>query len=470
MSSDDDTLRTVVAHVTAFVRERGEQPGARIAAELTRQFPYFDLRASGFANLTDLLDRAVPELSIVGRRGLDHIWSTDADLSRFEVEPPYGAEMGDKEAAEVATALAIDSLRLTCFRARGFKSLARVDVPLRRFNIIVGANGAGKTSVLAGMHLLSQLRHKKPAAIFSGPRSLARLTTVDQVGPLSLRLEDSEGGFVEYQGEARPDEPDRHIVRFGQAAESFEHDYARARLEGPVLREQRLLRVFGGTTLLCLDARQLARPWISTDEQPTLRYDGAGLPAVLANLAATDRERLDNVITATREVIPAFEAARMPRQVVSRRATDRGQDEIGRSEIGNGLSVRVYGDWLDASLVSEGTLLVLGLMTIVYGLNGTRLLLMDDIDRALHPTAQRALITHLSTLGDQGLQIVCTTHSPDLLNAVNPEDVLVAWAAPEDGHTRIRRLAEHDDWDKWRRSMKPGVFWSYVGESWLDAE
>ncbi len=463
VSSDDETLRAVVAHITAFVRDHGEELGARIGAELRRQFPNFDLRRSGFANLTDLLDRAAPELSIVGRRGVDYVWSTEADLSTFEIEPPYGAELGDKDLAEVATALAIDSLRLTHFRARGFKSLVHVDVPLRRFNVIVGANGAGKTSVLAGMHLLSQLRNKKPAAIFSGPRSLALLTTVHHSGPLTLRFEDNEGAFLEYRGEAGMDDPDRHIVCFGSGDQISKHDYTEGRISGPLPRNQRILRVFGGTTLLSLDARQLARPWVSTHEEPTLRYDGAGLPAVLANLAATDRERLDYIIAATHEIIPAFESARMPRQTIFRREQDT-------AEIGNGLELRVHGDWLDASLASEGTLLVLGLMTIVHGLSSTQLLLMDDIDRALHPKAQRSLVTQLSALGDRGLQIVCTTHSPYLLDAVDPEDVLVARASPADGRTRVRRLVDHDEWDKWGRSMKPGEFWSYVGEDWLESE
>ncbi|MFO7561314.1 MAG: AAA family ATPase [Enhygromyxa sp.] len=463
MGNDDETLHMVVAHLTAFVREHGEQVGARMGAELRRQFPRFDLRRAGFSSLTDLLERAAPELSIIGRRGLDHVWSTESDLGDFEVEPPYGGELGDKDLARVATALVADSITLTCFRARNFKSLAHVDVPLRCFNVIVGANGAGKTSVLAGMHLLSQLRNKKPAAVFSASRSVGLLTTVHQPGPLTLRIEDSEGEFFEYQGEAQIDELDHHLVRFGHDGQHVEHDYGGGPLSGPLPRDHKLLRIFGGTTLLSLDARQLARPWVSSDEDPTLRYDGGGLPAVLANLAATDRERLDEIIAATHAIIPAFEAVRMPRQTVVRRRTDA-------PEIGNGLELRVHGHWIDASLASEGTLLVLGLMTIVHGLSSTRLLLMDDIDRALHPKAQRALVTQLAALGARGLQIVCTTHSPYLLDAVDPGDILVARAAPEDGQTRIRRLVDHAEWGKWSRSMKPGVFWSYVGEDWLESE
>lgn len=117
-------------------------------------------------------------------------------------------------------------------------------------------------------------------------------------------------------------------------------------------------------------------------------------------------------------------------------------------------------------------MLVLGLMTIVHGLTNSRLLLMDDVDRALHPKAQRKLIKQLVELtkAADGLQLVCTTHSPYLLDAVDAEDVLVARASPETGLARCRHLVEHEAWDKWRTSMTPGEFWSYVGEDWLESE
>jgi predicted ATPase len=463
VSAESELLQAVVTHITAFVREHGEELGARIGAEVARHFPTFDLRRQGFVSLTDLLDRAAPELSIVGRRGMDYVWGTEADLLNLEVDRPLD-EPGEGQVADSSTALEADSRRLTYFRARSFRSLAAVDVPLRLFNVIVGANGAGKTSILSGMHILSQLRHKKPAAIFTARRPLSKLTTARHAGSLTLRFEDSQGAFFEYEGQARPDEPDHHVVRFSRAGQIHEQDYTRGTIQGPPPRDVELLRIFGGTTLLRLDARQIARPWVSDDEEPRLRFDGAGLPAVLANLAATDRTRLDAIFEATRAVIPAFETARMPRQSVYSE-----HESSDTAEIGNGLELRIHGHWLDARFASEGTLLVLGLMTVVHGVSSTRLLLMDDVERALHPKAQRSLVTQLAGLRE-GLQIVCTTHSPYLLDVVDPEDVLVARASLVDGHTRIRRLVEHEDWGKWSRSMKPGVFWSYVGEDWLESE
>ena len=43
---------------------------------------------------------------------------------------------------------------------------------------------------------------------------------------------------------------------------------------------------------------------------------------------------------------------------------------------------------IPADLLSEGTLLTIGLLTVLHGRPAPRLILLDDFDRALHPTAR----------------------------------------------------------------------------------
>ncbi|MEM9462844.1 MAG: AAA family ATPase [Myxococcota bacterium] len=456
MSDDERELRTVIHRVTERVRQDGHVLGAQIGVQLRRHHPQFELAAHGFANLTDMLERAAPELSIVGRRGQDYLWSTDADLDQLDA---------DLEPDDVEPVVPEGRFLLDRFRIRNFKALAKVDVSLRPFNVIVGANGAGKTSILEGLFLLSQLRYKKPATIFSGSRTLGNLVTIGARKPMRLTIEIDSGHaqLLEYEGQPGVDQPDGHRVRIGIGDEISEHDYTHVSVATTLPRHLPLLRAFGGSTLLRLDARKLARPSGSTRERPSLRRDGRGLASVLTDLAATDPDRLGEIFEATREIIPAFESARMPRQRL------RGNEG---AEIGNGLQLKLYGKWIDASIVSEGTMLVLGLMTIIHGVRSTRLLLMDDIERALHPKAQRTLVERLAmmTKNGAGLQLVCTTHSPYMLDVVDPEDILVVRAATDSGLSRCRRLVEHDAWDKWRQSMTPGEFWTYVGEDWLEHE
>ena len=121
-----------------------------------------------------------------------------------------------------------------------------------------------------------------------------------------------------------------------------------------------------------------------------------------------------------------------------------------------------------ASMVSEGTLIVLGILSVLVGPNRPKLLLLDDLDRGLHPKAQRELIGQLRSIQqlDPELQIVATSHSPYLLDNLGAREVRLT-ALQADGSTACARLDEHPDFEKWKDEMAPGEFWSLVGESWV---
>jgi predicted ATP-dependent endonuclease of OLD family len=123
---------------------------------------------------------------------------------------------------------------------------------------------------------------------------------------------------------------------------------------------------------------------------------------------------------------------------------------------------------LPAHTVSEGTLMLLGLLTILLGPSHPKVLLMDDIERGLHPLAQKSLIGVLRQLMNRfyGLQIVATAHSPYLVDHLRPEEVRLMTVG-EDGFAVCGRLEDHPQFDKWKNEMAPGELWSLFGEKWL---
>jgi predicted ATPase len=147
---------------------------------------------------------------------------------------------------------------------------------------------------------------------------------------------------------------------------------------------------------------------------------------------------------------------------------------IGRTKsrevVANRIEVEIANaGWVGADHLSEGTLIALGLVTALRT-QRPRVLLLDDLDRALHPRAQRDLVAVLKAALDRAengeLQIIATTHSPFIVDAVAAEDVRVLSLGPE-GHARCKKLTNHPDWQKWRDQLKAGEFWSFVGEGWL---
>ena len=111
---------------------------------------------------------------------------------------------------------------------------------------------------------------------------------------------------------------------------------------------------------------------------------------------------------------------------------------------------------------------MLGLLTALYAPSRPNLILLDDLDRGLHPTAQRELIGLLRGLlkTNQELQIVATTHSPYLLDDMEPEEVRMTCLS-EDGSTVCGPLENHPKFEKWKKEMAPGELWSLFGEKWL---
>ncbi len=123
---------------------------------------------------------------------------------------------------------------------------------------------------------------------------------------------------------------------------------------------------------------------------------------------------------------------------------------------------------IPARMVSDGTLLILGLLSAMMGPNHPKLILLDDLDHGLHPRAQRDLVTLLRKLFEQdpALQIVATTHSPYLLDQLEPKEIRLTTRLG-DGSVACARLDEHPDFEKWKEAMAPGEFWSMVGEKWV---
>lgn len=125
-------------------------------------------------------------------------------------------------------------------------------------------------------------------------------------------------------------------------------------------------------------------------------------------------------------------------------------------------------DSLSASEVSEGTLLVLGILAALHSPERPNLLLLDDIDRGLHPKAQRNLVKLLRRVLDTtpDLQILATTHSPYLLGCMEPEEVRMTHLNNE-GWTVCAPLTSHPEFQTWKEEMNPGEMWSLFGEQWV---
>jgi predicted ATPase len=110
--------------------------------------------------------------------------------------------------------------------------------------------------------------------------------------------------------------------------------------------------------------------------------------------------------------------------------------------------------WFSPSEVSDGTMLLLAFIVLQYQDPAPDLLTIEEPERALHPYLLDELLQMLrkmsrGEIGKKPAQVVLATHSAELLEYVEPEEVRFLTRSQEDGSVQVTQAAT--DTPDWRR-------------------
>ncbi len=337
---------------------------------------------------------------------------------------------------------------------RNFKCLRDVLIDLERFTVFVGPNASGKSSVLQALELLCRFFHiDHPQQV---EVELTQSVSQGVIGQVELAGV-VNGKAYGYRSQTPSSAPIRkhttHVQWGGEGrgvASSFDaSDWKRwkAAQSGTVPLPL--------SVLLRLEASKLIHSNTSSPDPTIMAPDGSGLHSALASMALNDPDSWQELQANLRRIIPTIRRLRHTKTATMHQFTALLFDTIGA-------------DSLPANQVSEGTLLVLGLLAALHASGRPSLVLLDDLDRGLHPKAQKELIELLRGLlaTNPDLQIVATTHSPYMLDCMGTNEVRMTFLG-DDGATVCAALTSHPKYPKWKDEMTPGEMWSLFGEKWL---
>lgn len=322
---------------------------------------------------------------------------------------------------------------ITSVRLQDFKGHRDTEIPLGRFTVLVGPNGSGKTSVLEALWLQGQFAQLSPNAVLSGDWLPDDLRRRGATGPTALS---SAGTSNEIAWSCRFEfsllGPQVSLDwKLGQAAQKY-HNEAGNPFSAWL---PQLPAILGRTTVYKLNAGRIAAAAYSDHPDAEVEHDGTNTAVALASIKLGHDEAFARIEEEMRRLIPNVERVRI------RQATVR------RPSMADVVGSKVFFDFRGASGVpahaaSEGTLIALALLTILHGPNRPNILLLDDFDQSLHPQAQTELVRLIKRLlvdlGD--VQLVATTHSPYVLDEIDPSDVQ-AFALRDDGTVAITGCA-----------------------------
>lgn len=372
---------------------------------------------------------------------------------------------------------------LTEITLRHFKSHRETKLTLdeSRLHAIVGQNSSGKTSILQALHYLSQLVQHPFSAIFQYDRSPEYVVSSGQ-----KRAEVMVDGFWGYNTRQdwaasfsweRQNESDwlpGCSWKLKDVAKEF-NGWSSYLAEAPYPLPQAL----GRAVYLKLVASTLAQAAYSDEVVPRVGYDGSGLAPTLDYLRGENPETFHQIQELLQHVVPGvrqMEVRRAKVEVLRQRMIEvdgkalpyEERREMAGQEIVLSMN---SGERIPAHAISEGTMLTLGLLTVLLNPRKPNLVLLDDVEQGLHPYAQRELIRVIKQIlrENPNLQILFSTHSPYIIDELAPSQVHVLNSTAQ-GFTIAKRLDQNPNAEWATQTLTTGEFWDAEGEDWVTGE
>ncbi len=370
---------------------------------------------------------------------------------------------------------------ITRIELTNFKSHAHTVIEPGRVTALVGPNGCGKTGVLQAIDCISSLVNKPPSQVFT-----------DMLSPDFLVRK--HGSEFSVNAELSSDN-----VKIELSTESLYEGQSRGwklRVQGtfqdsPIgvgkgdLNEQKtlshalpseLMRQLGPSVYFKASPEKLAQPSGLEEIPPKLSSDGSGLSSVIANLILSEPARLQAIEQALCKIVPTVKKIKANHAKVLEvetiysitenahpRRQQRSNSKPGYEVVFDTLSA----DAVPAHAMSEGTLLILGMLTLLQNPNPPIIFLIEDVEQGLHPLAQRQLMQTLKDFAEKhDRQIIVTSHSPYIVDALDAKDVWVM-ATDKEGISHTKRLSDHPDAKRALDVLTTGELWDAEGENWV---
>lgn len=396
---------------------------------------------------------------------------------------------------------------ITELQVENFKSFGSSTIPLRLrpLNFLVGANAAGKTNLISALRFLKiALLQNVEIAVgeFEGPAEVRNKIQRErkETKPVRLRLKVDGarlGNFHLGKGAARHARSFNYLVEIDVRSNEEEPLVLREQLaaefgdeSGQGLR-YRMLRsqnqvtiedsVFGHSPpgpipIAPQDASRLTagtgffspplvlfrnyiEGWsffnispavarLPCKEVPELALGEAGehLAAILHKLEKQNGERgsLEQIVAGLRGAVPGFKSVRTkPLEVEGKWTFQVVEDRIRGA--------------INPRSVSDGTIRLLAMMVIAHwSARRSTLLAIEEPENGLHPHLSRHIVELLRTASETR-QVLVTTHHPDFLDELEPEEVILC--DKQEGFTVVRHASEVTEIKSFRKHFRLGELW-----------
>lgn len=338
----------------------------------------------------------------------------------------------------------------------GYKSIKKQVIGLKPINILIGANGSGKSNFISFFDFLNRLYHRKLndyIALKGGANKILHKGQ-KKTHSISFQISFNKGqntysvtlalginGFIFIQEDLGYNQNHWNISQSEKEArvkisDVYRAKYVRGYLKG--LRKYHFHDTSDNSSFTNLSHLE--------NDIHYLYNDGSNLTAFLYHINDNHKIVYNRIIKTIQSIAPYFsDFYFQPNQenYVSLQWTDKYSDVV-------------YG----VNDLSDGTIRFIALTTLFLQAQLPDSIVIDEPELGLHPTAIAKLAGMIKSAAAKGCQVIVATQSTDLVSHFLPEDIVTVDQV--NGESKFKRLDSNElqEWmtdytidDLWKRNI-----------------
>lgn len=334
----------------------------------------------------------------------------------------------------------------------GYKSIQHTDVELRPINILIGSNGVGKTNFISFFKLINII-YEQRLHNYTMQNSAERLFHygLKQTSELKGYLAFGDNAY-EVRLQAR-DNGSLFIAEersYYQSSSFNVSNIDESQIKNSSTYRDRWLRDYlQSYKIFHFHDTSKGAPLRSSaniNDNRYLKTDGSNLPAFLFMLQEKYPKTLRRIELIIRSVMPYFGNFSLAPSLL-----DESQINLQWSDIENNEK------YFDANDLSDGSIRFIALTTLLLQPTLPKVIIIDEPELGLHPTAIVKLAGMIKSVASRGCQIIVSTQSVNLINNFDAEDIITV--DRKDKQSTFNRL-NNDTLQHWLNDYSLGELWT----------
>lgn len=347
-------------------------------------------------------------------------------------------------------------LYMDTVKIKGYKSLRDITLKIGNVNLLIGANGAGKSNFLSFFELLGNVYERRLAAyvtmsggvdklLYHGRKETERIVAeiTDRRNYYNLSLIESDGRLIiehERLGYCNTAGYCNSIDIASYKEESGIKDY------NGLERGEYIKVYLSQIRKFHFHDTGRRSPFTAecdvVNDSYVMYEHGENISAILYKMKTRNPMAYNRIVKVVQSIAPYFRDFYL-------QPSDVGKIRLQWQDI---YSNMIYGP----SDLSDGTIRFIALAVLFLQPALPHVIIIDEPELGLHPVAIEKLAGLIRIAAQKGTQIIVGTQSAELISNFTPEDVLVV-DQNEEG-TQIRRLKK-DELQAWIGDYSLGDLW-----------